>query len=69
MRESVCMCVVCVFVGEGCLVLLCLSGGVCVCLGGWREGKGGGCGGILFAGLVALFWGGPGLGRGREWRM
>lgn len=63
MRESVCVYGVCVLVGEGCLVLLCLLGGM---YRGWKEGRGVGCRRVLFAGLVALFWGGPGLGRGRE---
>lgn len=52
-RGGVCLCMpgmcVCLW-GEGWVVLLCLSGGVCVCLGV----------GELFAGLVTLCWGGPG---------
>lgn len=45
-RLFVCLEFMCVYVGEGCVVALCLSGGVCVCIRG------------LFAGLVSLCWGG-----------
>lgn len=34
------------YAGEGCVMALCLLGGVCVCIGG------------LFAGLVSQCWGG-----------